>query len=79
VLIFTKEFVFLIFIGFVVAAPLSWLALNAWLSDFAYKIELGPALFIIGLGITLFIAIITVGYKSIRAAIVNPVKSLRYE
>jgi putative ABC transport system permease protein len=79
VLIFTKEFVLLIFIGFALAAPLAWFGLNAWLNDFAYKIELGPGLFLIGLVITLLIAVLTVGYKSVKTAIINPVHALRYE
>jgi len=76
---FTREFVLLIFIGFAVAAPLAWFGLNAWLSDFAYKIDLGPGLFLIGLGITLLIGVVTVGYKSVKTAIINPVHALRYE
>jgi putative ABC transport system permease protein len=79
VMLFTKEFVKLILIGFALAAPLSWFVMSQWLNDFAYKIELGPSIFLIGFGITLAIAILTVGYRSIRAAIVNPVRSLRYE
>jgi putative ABC transport system permease protein len=76
---FSKEYVKLIVIGFVFAAPIGWLAMNAFLKEFAYKIELGPFIFLSGLGITLLIAMLTVGYKSFRAAIRNPVNSLRYE
>lgn len=79
VMIFTREFVILILLGFAIAAPFAWLGLDAWLSDFAYRIDLGPWLFGAGFGITLIIAVVTVGYKSLKAAIVNPVKSLRYE
>jgi putative ABC transport system permease protein len=79
VFLFTKEFVKLIVIGFVIAAPLAWFIMNQYLNDFAYKITLGPAIFIAGFAITLIIALVTVGYRSIMAAIVNPVKSLRYE
>jgi putative ABC transport system permease protein len=66
-------------IGFALAAPASWFIMNKWLDTFAYKIELGPLLFAIGFIVTLLIAFITVGYKSFKAATVNPVKSLRYE
>jgi ABC-type antimicrobial peptide transport system permease subunit len=76
---FTKEFAKLILLGFAIAAPLAWYVMNQYLADFAYKITLGPTIFLIALGITLTIALITVGYKSLRAAIVNPVTSLRYE
>jgi putative ABC transport system permease protein len=79
VLMFTKEYVKLILIGFAIAAPLAWLAMNEWLNDFEYRIEIGPVIFVAGFVITLLIALVTVGYKSLRAALVNPVKSLRYE
>jgi putative ABC transport system permease protein len=79
VLMFSKEYIKLIVIGFVLSVPVAWLAMNAFLEEFAYRIELGAWIFLLGLGITLLIAIITVSYRSIRAAIVNPVKALRYE
>ncbi|HYG18717.1 MAG TPA: ABC transporter permease [Ohtaekwangia sp.] len=79
VIMFSKEYVKLIVIGFIFAAPVAWLAMDAFLGEFAYKIELGPGIFITGLGVTLFLAVLTVSYKSLRAAVVNPVKSLRYE
>jgi predicted permease len=79
VFMFSKEYVKLIVLGFVFSAPLAWYIMDKFLSEFAYKIELGPGMFLLGLGITLAIAVLTVGYKSLKAAIVNPVKSLRYE
>lgn len=79
VLIFTKEYFKLIVIGFLLAAPVAWYVMNQWLSTFAYRIQLGLGMFIMGLGVTLVIAIITVGYRSVKAASANPVKSLRYE
>ena len=79
VVMFSKEFVKLIVIGFFLSAPIAWFAMNAFLGEFTYKIELGPEIFLLGFGITLLIALVTVGYKSFRAAIVNPVRSLRYE
>jgi ABC-type antimicrobial peptide transport system permease subunit len=79
VMMFSKEYIKLIFIGFLFAAPLGWLAMNAFLSEFAYKIEMGPGIFLAGLGITLLIAMLTVGYKCFRTANRNPVTSLRYE
>ena len=77
--IFSREFVVLIFVGFAFAAPLAWFGMNAWLNKFTYKIELGPGIFLSGLGITLMIAMLTVGYRSVRAAMINPVESLRSE
>jgi ABC-type antimicrobial peptide transport system permease subunit len=76
---FTKEFVILIFIGFVISAPLAWYLMKQYLNDFAYKITLGPGIFLLGFGLTMMIAILTVGYRSFRAATNDPVKSLRYE
>jgi ABC-type antimicrobial peptide transport system permease subunit len=79
VMLFTKEFASLIVIGFVVASPLAWYLCNQWLSQFAYRISLGPIIFAVGLIVTFLIAMITVGYRSFRAASANPVDSLKYE
>ena len=77
VILFSKEYVKLILIGFAVAAPVAWYVMNEWLNEFAYKINIGPAIFLTGLLISFLIAIITVGYRSLRAATVNPVNSLK--
>jgi ABC-type antimicrobial peptide transport system permease subunit len=79
VLMFSKEYIKLILLGFVFAAPLGWFVMNMFLEKFVYKIELGPAIFLLTLGATLLIAMLTVGYKSVRAATVNPVNALRSE
>jgi len=79
VMLFTKEFISLIFIGFVVASPLAWYLCNQWLSQFSYRIALGPIIFAVGLIVTFLIAMVTVGYRSFRAASANPVDSLKYE
>jgi ABC-type antimicrobial peptide transport system permease subunit len=79
VFIFSKEFARLIGIGFLLAAPAAWYIMNEWLKTFAYRISLNAWIFIAGIGITLLIALATVGYKSLKAALANPVKSLRYE
>ncbi len=79
VFLFSREYVKLILLGFLFAAPLAWLVMNKFLEDFAYKITIGPDIFMIGLGSTLAIAMLTVGYKSFRAAVANPSKSLRSE
>jgi putative ABC transport system permease protein len=75
----SKEFLVLIGIGFLLAAPASWLIMREYLNQFAYRIELGPIIFIFGMSITLLVAMVTVGYRSFRAATVNPVESLRHE
>jgi putative ABC transport system permease protein len=62
-----------------VAIPLSWLAMNKWLQDFAYRITLQWWMFVLAGAIAGVIAIITVSFKAIKAAVANPVKSLRTE
>jgi putative ABC transport system permease protein len=79
VMIFSKEYIRLIAIGFVIAAPVAWFLMQRYLDQFAYKIELSPLIFLAGLVVTLLIAMATVGYRSFRAAIVNPSDSLRSE
>lgn len=79
ILLFSREYIRLIFIGFVLSAPAVWFIMNKWLENFEYKITIGPVVFVAGLLFTLLIAIATVGYKSFRAAVVNPIQSLRYE
>jgi ABC-type antimicrobial peptide transport system permease subunit len=79
VMLFSKEFLRLIIIGFVLAAPLSWYIMNKFLDGFAYKIKIGFDVFLVGLAATLVIAMLTVGYRSLRAALVNPANSLRSE
>lgn len=79
VLLFSREYVSLILMGFLLAAPLAWFVMNKFLEEFAYKITIGPDIFVVGFGATLIIAMVTVGYKSFRAAIVNPATSLRSE
>ncbi|WKN42170.1 ABC transporter permease [Tunicatimonas pelagia] len=77
--LFSIEFIKLIGSAFVVAAPLVYLVMSGWLQNFTYKIDLGIGLFLIGIGATLIIALLTVSYQSIKAALANPVDSLRNE
>ncbi len=79
VFLFSKEFIKLILISFALAAPIAGFIMNKLLQEFAYKIELGPVIFLTGLGLTFLIAFVTVGFRSFKAATVNPVKSLRSE
>ncbi|HMG67194.1 MAG TPA: ABC transporter permease [Chitinophagaceae bacterium] len=75
----TKDFVKLIAIAFILATPLAWWAMHSWLQDFAYRISVEWWMFVVtGLAV-LVIALMTVSFRAIRAAIANPVKSLRTE
>ncbi len=77
--LFSKEFIILIFIAFIIAAPIAYYIMNKWLNDFAYRITPGMWLFILTIAGSLLIALITVGYKAIKAAYANPAQSLKYE
>ena len=75
----SKDFAKLIFIASVIAFPIAWWAMHKWLQSFAYRITISWWVFIVA-GITaLVIALLTVSFQAIRAAIANPVKSLRTE
>ncbi len=78
-ILLTKDFTKLILTAFVLSVPLSYYVMNLWLEGFAYRIEMGAGVFIAAGLIALFISWITVSYQSIKAAIVNPIKSLRSE
>lgn len=69
----------LILIAIIIAVPLAWFAINSWLESFAYRIQLGWVVFLLASLAALVIAWITVSYESIKAAIANPVRSLRSE
>ena len=77
--LFGKEFSRLIVIAFVVAAPIAWWVMTKWLQGFEYKIEFGPGIFGIAILATVLVAALTVSFQSIKAALMNPVKSLRSE
>ena len=77
--IFGKEFSGLLLIAFLVAAPVGGWVMNKWLQNFQYKVDLNIWIFIAAISVTSLIALLTVGYQSLRAAMANPVKSLRAE
>jgi putative ABC transport system permease protein len=79
VLLLSIEFSKLILIAFVLSVPVAWYAMDQWLGGFAYRIDVGAGVFIVAGAASLAISWITVSYQSIKAAIVNPVKSLRSE
>jgi putative ABC transport system permease protein len=77
--LFSREFTILILVAFAIAAPVAWYFMHKWLQDFTYRIPLSATIFLVSIVGSLAIAWITVGYRSIKAAIINPVKSLRTE
>jgi predicted permease len=79
VYLFSREFTILVLFAFVIAAPVGYYLMHQWLQSFAYRIQLGPSVFLLAITFSVVIAWLTVGYKAVRAALVNPVKSLRSE
>ena len=75
----SKDFLILVIIAAVLAFPLAWWAMNKWLLDFEYRVNISVWVFVIAGVVALLIALITVSFQAIKAAIANPVKSLRSE
>ncbi|MCW9706925.1 ABC transporter permease [Fodinibius salsisoli] len=75
----SKDFLKLVLLGFMIAVPVSWYVINRWLQRFAYKIEIGAGIFLLAGGAAVLIALATVSWQSIKAALMNPVNSLRSE
>ncbi len=78
-ILLSREFTLLISIAFLIAAPVAWYLMHNWLKQYAYRINLGPALFVITIIGSILIAWATVGYTAIKAALANPARSLRNE
>jgi putative ABC transport system permease protein len=78
-LLLSKDFIKLVGIAILIASPIAWWAANKWLQDFAYRINVSGWVFLIAGFAAIFIALITVSFQAIKAAIANPVKSLRTE
>jgi putative ABC transport system permease protein len=79
ILLLSKEFTRLVAIAFIIGCPLAYYLMNNWLSDFAYRINLTPPIFLLAGALALLIALVSVSYNAIKAALANPVESLRYE
>jgi putative ABC transport system permease protein len=74
-----REFIKWVVVSNLIAWPAAYYVMHLWLQEFAYKVSIGPLLFGLSAGLTLFVALATVSYHSLRAALANPVDSLRYE
>ncbi|MGK6351623.1 ABC transporter permease [Parapedobacter sp. DT-150] len=79
VMLFLKDFVILILVAFAIAVPVAWYAMNSWLQEFAYQIEITPIHFMVGLLATLVVAGTTVFIRSFIAATSNPIKAIKEE
>ena len=75
----SKDFVKLVLIANIVAWPIAYYAMNRWLQNFAYRVDLGWQVFALAGGMALLIALLTVSAQAIKAALANPVEALRYE
>ncbi|CAN5357323.1 ABC transporter permease [soil metagenome] len=75
----SKDFVQLVLISCLVASPVAWYAMNKWLESYTYKISIGAGVFLVVLIAALLITLLTISYQAIKAALLNPVKSLKSE
>jgi len=73
------DFVKLVFASFIISSPIAWYFMNKWLQDFAYRINIEWWVFALACGLSVFIALATLSFQSVKAAMANPVKSLRSE
>ena len=74
-----KEFVNPVLIAAIIATPIAWYAMHKWLQEFAYRIQISAWVFVITTFLVLLIALLTMSAQAIKAAMSNPVKSLRAE
>ena len=78
-LMLSKDFVRLVLLAILIAFPLAWWAMNSWLHGFAYHITISPWVFVLAGIAILLISLLTLGFQSVKTALMNPVKSLRSE
>jgi len=79
VLLLCRESMILLGIAILIAWPVAWYFMDRWLQDFAYRIDLGPGMFVLGGLLALTITLLTVSFQAVKAATANPVDALRYE
>ena len=75
----SKEFIKLIIVAIIIASPLAWYCMNKWLQNFAYRITISWWMFVAAGSLAIIVALMTVSFQAIKAAVANPVKSLRTE
>jgi putative ABC transport system permease protein len=76
VFLLSKEFLILVLVSVAVASPIAWWVMNKWLADFAYRTDIPWWLFLVVGGLSLGIALLTVGFQAIKAATANPAKAI---
>jgi putative ABC transport system permease protein len=75
----SKDFLRLVLAAAILTFPLAWWAMHSWLQDFAYRISIGWEVFVLAATLAVSIALATVSFQAVKAALANPVKSLRSE
>jgi putative ABC transport system permease protein len=75
----SKDFLKLVMVAFVIAVPIAWWAMHQWLQVFAYRVTISWWMFALAGAVALLIALVTVSFQAIKAAVANPVRSLKAE
>ena len=79
VALLSKDFLKLVLIAFVIASPIAWFVMHKWLEDFAYRIDISAWVFVTAIVLAVVITIVTISFQAIKAALANPINSLRTE
>jgi putative ABC transport system permease protein len=79
VVLLSKDFTKLIVIAFIIACPAAWYMINLWLNGFAFHVDINPVIFILVGFVTLAIALLTISYRALQAAWLNPAHTMRHE
>jgi len=79
VMLLSKDFIKLVIVAFVFASPVAWIIMHKWLQDFTYRIDISWWIFSVAGLLAISVALATISFQAIKAALANPVKSLRME
>jgi putative ABC transport system permease protein len=78
-ILLSKQIIMMVVYAALIASPIAWIAMNNWLKNFAYRIDIAPWMFLLSIVIAFAIALLTISYQAIKAATTNPIRSLKYE
>ena len=78
-LLLSRDFIKLVFLAILIALPMAWWGMSVWLNSFAYRINIGPGIFILATGCITFITLLTVSTQALKAAFANPINTLKSE